>query len=186
MIERAASFMGSDKIRYLIFINGRWRWRPTRAMRRAGFRLINLSVGLRVDGRPVPSAADVAQAAALNADWDRHRRGDPATAVTEKACPRGSIGEAYRRVMAARAADRAARGIVWSNEQHVATTGRGHGNGSNRCLAIATPRRSPHEHLIGDTEPGIIGFGHWWRRRSRRARRTGSSRCGVRFGRRWL
>ena len=24
--------VGRDKVRYFIFINGRWRWRPTKAM----------------------------------------------------------------------------------------------------------------------------------------------------------
>jgi hypothetical protein len=158
VIGRAASFMGSDKIRYLIFINGRWRWRPTRAMRRAGFRLINLSVGLRVDGRPVPSAADVAQAVALNGDWDRHRRGEPATAVAEKACPRGSIGEAYRRVMAAREADRAARGIVWSNEQHSRDDWPRAWKWIEPLFGDCDPKTITHELLIGDPSRGITGL----------------------------
>ena len=33
------SDMGKDKIRYLLFVSGRWRWQPTRAMRARGFKL---------------------------------------------------------------------------------------------------------------------------------------------------
>ena len=64
MIGHAVSSMRTDRIRYFLFINGRWRWRPTKAVRNAGFRLV-----------PVPSPKDVAAAIRLNEDWDRHRRG---------------------------------------------------------------------------------------------------------------
>ena len=29
--------LGRDKIRYFLYLNGRWRWRPTKAMRAQGF-----------------------------------------------------------------------------------------------------------------------------------------------------
>jgi hypothetical protein len=32
--------VGRDTIRYFLYLNGRWRWRPTRAMRAQGFGLV--------------------------------------------------------------------------------------------------------------------------------------------------
>jgi hypothetical protein len=56
--------MGSDqiKVRYLFFKDGAWRWRPTKTMRAAGFRTVKLSAGRMIDGRPAPSAPDIARA----------------------------------------------------------------------------------------------------------------------------
>jgi hypothetical protein len=34
--------MGHDKIRYLVYSKGRWRWQPTRAMRKHGFQNVKL------------------------------------------------------------------------------------------------------------------------------------------------
>src|SRR5215467_5014248 len=102
VIGHAASSMGTDRIRYFLFINGRWRWRPTKAMRKAGFRLVNLGTGSTIDGRHVPSPEDVVAAIRLNEDWDRQRRGLPSRDVERHAYPRGSIGEAYLRIMALR------------------------------------------------------------------------------------
>ena len=53
--------MGTDRIRYLLFLKGRWRWRPTKTMRAAGFRMVNLSHGLLVNGRPAPTAVTLAK-----------------------------------------------------------------------------------------------------------------------------
>ena len=58
--------MGNDKIRYLVFVNGRWRWRPTKSMRAAGFRMINLGPGILEGGRSRPSPEDKAKAIRLN------------------------------------------------------------------------------------------------------------------------
>jgi hypothetical protein len=74
-------------------------------MRDAGFRLINLSPGLLLEGERVPAQEDKNRALALNEDWDRHRMGLPALAV-EQYHPKGSIGDNYLRAMALREQDR--------------------------------------------------------------------------------
>jgi hypothetical protein len=117
-----ASLVGRDRIRYLIYINGRWRWRPTAAMRKAGFRLLTLGRGgpLRdADGTPLPSAEDQARAVALNLEWDRFRRGSaPAPGHTDqRRYPAGTVGAAYQRAMRLREAERKAKGTVWTKEQ---------------------------------------------------------------------
>src|SRR5688572_6497834 len=109
--------MGKDRPRYLVFINGRWRWHPSKKMRAAGFHLVNLSKGTCVDGRPEPLLEDKAEALRLNEDWDRYRRGLPPEAVEENSYPVGSIGEAYLRIMRFREQERRAKGVVWSKEQ---------------------------------------------------------------------
>jgi hypothetical protein len=109
--------MGQDKVRYLVYSYGRWRWQPGPVVRAAGFHNVNLGPGLIVDGKPVPSAEDKARAIRLNEDWERHRRGLPRKAVEERSYPPGSIGEAYLRVMRLREAERQSRNIVWTTEQ---------------------------------------------------------------------
>jgi len=86
--------MGKDKIRYLLFKDGRWIWRPTSAMRRAGFHTIKLGPGLVIDGERFPSPEDAARATELNQDWDRHRRGLPPVSLRAK-YPPGSVGDGY-------------------------------------------------------------------------------------------
>ena len=108
--------LGHDRIRYLVRLHGRWRWRPTKVMRAAGFRMIHLSSGVEVDGRNLPSAADISRAVALNTDWDRARRGLPALAVEERLYPEGSIGCGYLRAMRMRAEERTAKNKVWTSE----------------------------------------------------------------------
>jgi hypothetical protein len=110
--------MGEDRIRYLVFVCGRWRWRPTASMRRHGFELVTMGrggPGLDSKGRPVPSPADKTRAITLNADWDRVRTG--AQEAAEKVYPPGSLGEAYKRAMLLRAAERKKKRIVWTKEQ---------------------------------------------------------------------
>jgi hypothetical protein len=116
--DYAASNMGTDNIRYFLFLCGRWRWRPTKAMREAGFKLVTMGSGTIVDGRRVPSLEDKARAITLNEDSDRHRRGLPARVVEERTFPSGSVGESCLRAMGLRAAERKARGIAWTKEQH--------------------------------------------------------------------
>lgn len=98
-----------DTIRYFLFLNGRWRWRPTKAMRAKGFRLVTF-------GRDA-SAADMARAIALNEEWDRVRRGQAEQAASEPVYPIGSYGDGYQRAMKLRQAERIAKGDVQSNEQ---------------------------------------------------------------------
>lgn len=113
--------VGKDKIRYLIFINGRWRWRPTKAMRQRGFKLITLGRGgplLDGDGNPEPSADDVKRARELNMAWDRVRTGQQEAAPRQATSyPEGSVGHAYERALELRRAARLAKGIVWTKEQ---------------------------------------------------------------------
>jgi hypothetical protein len=109
--------MGTDRIRYLVFVCGRWRWRPTKTMRAAGFQLINLSKGIVVEGINLPTAEDKNRAIELNEAWDRHRRGLEPAAPKPK-YPLGSLGDAYLRAMALREAERKNKGITWTKEQH--------------------------------------------------------------------
>ncbi|GAB4072683.1 hypothetical protein KHC28_00750 [Ancylobacter sonchi] len=100
--------MGTDKIRYLVFVCGKWRWRPTAAMRAKGFALRSFGATL--------TAADRAEALRLNEEWDRLRRGIEPT-VTRKTFPRGSIGEGYMRARAIRAQERRDAGQSRTAEQ---------------------------------------------------------------------
>jgi hypothetical protein len=110
MRELHASDMGEDRIRYLLFVSGRWRWRPTKAMRERGFRLVTFGKGL--------AAQDKARAIALNAEWDRVRTAaQPVAGDPEHAYPFGSVGDGYQRALKLRAAERAAKGIVRTKEQ---------------------------------------------------------------------
>ena len=99
----------SDQIRYLLFLNGRWRWRPTATMRAKGFKLVTF-------GREA-TAADKARALALNDEWDRVRRGQSVQAGAEPIYPIGSYGDGYQRAMKLRAAERVTRDKTQSKEQ---------------------------------------------------------------------
>jgi hypothetical protein len=114
--------LGKDRIRYFIYLCGRWRWRPTKAMRAMGFGLVTMGrggPGKDEDGNPEASLADKNRALALNAEWDRVRfGGDPKqTRTTLKVYPAGSVGDGYQRAMALRKAERLSKGISWTNEQ---------------------------------------------------------------------
>jgi hypothetical protein len=133
--------MGKDKIRYLCFVNGRWRWRPTPKMQAAGFRDIHLGRGHIVDGEPVPLPEDIAKALALNRDWDRHRKGLPPLEA-QSAYPPGSIGDGYERAMRLREAERKNQGKVWTSEQRSRDD---------------WPRAWKHiEPLLGDCDPKTV------------------------------
>lgn len=100
--------MGTDKIRYLVFVSGRWRWRPTATMRAHGFRLVTF-------GRTL-DAEDKAKAIRLNEDWDRIRTGiEPS--FKRKVWPRGSVGEGYERARGIRMREREAKGQKLTTEQ---------------------------------------------------------------------
>lgn len=101
--------MGTDKIRYLVFVSGRWRWRPTATMRKHGFRLVTFG--------PTLTAGDKATAIRLNEDWDRIRSGrEPA--IKRKIWPRGSVGDGYERARGLRATERKAKGQHLTSEQN--------------------------------------------------------------------
>lgn len=104
--------MGSDKIRYLVFANGRWRWQPTKAMREYGFHTIKLSRGgpdIDPGGRPRPTNQDKTKAVAMNGEWDSARLGLPSQtpAGASGRYPTGSVGDGFYRSMALRKAARA-------------------------------------------------------------------------------
>jgi hypothetical protein len=114
--------LGKDTIRYFLFINGRWRWRPTKTMRGLGFGLVTMGrggPGVDADGNPEASLADEQRAIALNNAWDRVRSGaaQAPARTTLKVYPAGSVGDAYQRAMALRKAERLAKGVVWTKEQ---------------------------------------------------------------------
>jgi len=102
--------MTTDKIRYLRFLNGQWRWRPEAYMRAYGFKLTTLG--------PEKTASVIARAAALNEEWDRVKRG-AALAAQSIAIkyPPGTIGDGYTRAMESRAADRAEAGKPQTKDQ---------------------------------------------------------------------
>jgi hypothetical protein len=114
--------LGRDKHRYFLFINGRWRWRPTKAMKAYGFKLVTMGrggPGIDPDGNPAPSLEDRQRAEKLNDDWDKVRTGQVSVPArtTLVAYADGSIGRGYQRAMELRKAERKAKGIVWTNEQ---------------------------------------------------------------------
>jgi hypothetical protein len=143
--------MGSDriKIRYVVFKRGHWVWRPTRTMRAAGFRPVHLSAGYIVDGKRVMSALDIERARALNAEWDRHRRGLPPLAP-RRGYPSGSIGEGYERALRLREAERKAKGVVWSTEQHSRDDWPRAWKWIGPLFADCDPKTVQPEQLIGD------------------------------------
>jgi hypothetical protein len=99
--------MGTDKPRYLVCIKGSFYWRPTPRMKRAGFQ-----------DRPLGKNELQAklEATRLNAEWDADRygeRNDRGIMVY----PHGSLGQAYNRTLALRAAERKSKGIIWTRQQ---------------------------------------------------------------------
>lgn len=114
--------VGKDKIRYFLYLYGRWRWRPTKAMRAQGFGLVTMGKGgpgLDAEGYPQASVEDQRRAIELNRAWDQVRAGHlsaPAK-TTLKTYPEGSVGHGYQRAMELRKAERLAKGIVWTSRQ---------------------------------------------------------------------
>ena len=85
-------------------------------MRKAGFETVKLSPGHIVNGQREPSTDDKQRAIEMNAAWDRHRLGlEPSTRSGNLP---GSIGEGYHRAVLMRQAERQAKGITWTAEQH--------------------------------------------------------------------
>jgi hypothetical protein len=76
-------------------------------MRSHGFQLVNFG--------PELTTSDLARAIALNDEWDRVRLG--VAPASEEVFPPGTIGDGYQRAMQLRAAERAAKGIVWTKDQ---------------------------------------------------------------------
>ena len=101
------SDMGKDKIRYLLFVSGRWRWQPTRAMRARGFKLTTFGKEL--------SAADRARAIALNAEWDQVERRPSGACRGSAILSIGTVGDGYQRAVNLRASERD-KGIIWTKE----------------------------------------------------------------------
>lgn len=121
-IEASQPSLGKDQIRYFLYLNGRWRWRPTKAMRGQGFGLVTMGRGgpsLDAEGNPVASSADQQRAMDLNRAWDKVRAGHASAPArtTLKHYPEGSVGDAYQRAMALRKALRVKNGVIWTKEQ---------------------------------------------------------------------
>ena len=151
--------MGNDRIRYLIFLRGRWRWRPTKKMRTAGFRLITLGPGTVADGKRVATAEEKARAVKLNDEWDRWRRGLPEPRAGGLRYPRGSIGEAYLRVMQLREAERQSKGIEWTREQKSRDDWPRAWRWIEPLFGDCDPRTVTPEQLIGDPcRPDVLGL----------------------------
>ena len=99
--------MGTDVPRYLVRVKGCYYWRPTPRMAAAGFQRRTL-------GKDEVHAKR--EAIRLNAEWDRYRRGT--TDESElMVYPPGSLGEAFNRALALRAAERKSKGKSWNAEQ---------------------------------------------------------------------
>jgi len=118
----ADNSLGQDKVRYFLYLQGRWRWRPTRAMKAHGFGLVTMGrggPGTDADGNPEPSLDDKKRAIELNRAWDQVRAGHVSAPArtTLVTYPEGSVGHAYQRAMELRKAARVASGIIWTKEQ---------------------------------------------------------------------
>jgi hypothetical protein len=113
--------MGHDRIRYFLVLEGRWRWRPSKTMRAAGFTIVAMGKGgpaLDADGNPAASVADKRRAIELNQEWDSVRLGHrPRQRLDRPIFAKGSVGDGYLRAMAMRKAERAQKGITWTKEQ---------------------------------------------------------------------
>src|SRR6516225_9083952 len=98
-----AESMGADFPRYLVLVKGCHYWRPTPRMMAAGFQRRTL-------GKDEVHAKR--EAIRLNAEWDRYRRGT--TDESElMVYPPGSLGEAFNRALALRAAERKSKRKTW-------------------------------------------------------------------------
>lgn len=106
--------MGKDKIRHLIFMEGRWRYKPSAKMKPHGFRFTTLSKGVVISGENLPSAEDKLRAIGFNDEWDRIRNGEM---ISKPRWPSGSVGEAYERASKLRSAGRAAKGEKRTKDQ---------------------------------------------------------------------
>jgi hypothetical protein len=113
--------MGQDSIRYFLFLEGRWRWRPTKTMREAGFKIVPMGRGgpeKDADGNPAASIQDKQRAIELNAEWDAVRLGfQPPRKLDRPIFAVGSVGDAYQRAIALREGERRQKGIFWNAEQ---------------------------------------------------------------------
>ncbi|MGY4294591.1 hypothetical protein ACVWXN_002686 [Bradyrhizobium sp. i1.4.4] len=116
------SDMGQDRIRYFLYLEGRWRWRPTKRMRDCGLTIVAMGKGgpgLDADGNPAASVADKRRAIELNSEWDQVRAGGtPRGRLFRPQFAPGSVGDGYYRALDMREAERKARGITWTKEQH--------------------------------------------------------------------
>jgi hypothetical protein len=109
--------MGEDRIRYLLFLSGRWRWRPTKAMRKRGFQLVTFE---REPGDSETAAGPKAKTRAieLNTEWDQVRKGAPAPQPAPVVIyPPGSVGDGYQRAIALRGEMRKAKGVSVTKDQ---------------------------------------------------------------------
>ena len=154
----AYSAMGKDQIRYLVFSYGRWRWQPTKAMREAGFRLINLGSGIDINGKRAPSASDKARAIEQNEAWDRWRRSLPAGQAVAHRYPHGSVGAGYLRAIALRETERHAKGVVWTSEQRSRDDWPRAWKWIGPLFGDCDPKTVTPELLIGDPARGIVGL----------------------------
>ncbi|MCP4560759.1 MAG: hypothetical protein GY873_41025 [Bosea sp.] len=106
--------MGKDKIRHLIFMGRRWRYKPSKDMKPHGFRFTTLSAGVVIAGKNYPSAQDKTRAIGWNAEWDQIRCGET---TSRPRWPTGSVGEAYDRALRLRAATRVTKGQRQTKDQ---------------------------------------------------------------------
>jgi hypothetical protein len=148
--------VAKDKIRHFLFLNGRWRWRPTKKMRELGFRLVSMGRGYLVEGERLASVEDRQRAIALNDEWDLVRTGR--AGAPRPQYPPGSIGEAYTRIMKIREADRKAKGIVWTKEQESRDDWPRAWKWIGKFFATVNPRTVQAEHLIGDVDRNVDGL----------------------------
>jgi hypothetical protein len=114
MTASSACEMGKDNIRHLIFMEGRWRYKPSASMKRHGFKFMTLSKGVIIGGQNHPSAQDKARALGLNDEWDSIRRGE---AINKPRWPAGSVGDAYERALKLRDAARVTKGEKRNKDQ---------------------------------------------------------------------
>src|SRR5262245_61505962 len=134
--------VGHDRLpRYCYLHRRSWTWRPTMAMRAAGFKRIKLGPGIMIDGVPTMGPMEIARAVELNQARDRHPHGLTPALPRSRYLP-GSIGDGYARAMALREQERQANGIAWAKEHH-----------SRDDWPRAWKRNWP---LLGDCEPKTV------------------------------
>lgn len=93
--------MSKNKIRYLVLMRGKWRYRPSDDMKAHGFRFLTFGPELTPDV--------CKRAIELNEEWDQIRRGRKDKAAP--AYPPGSLGEAYVRIRDLKAKERGQKGF---------------------------------------------------------------------------
>ncbi len=184
-----SSAVGKDTIRHFLYLNGRWRWRPTKKMRAAGFHLTNLGRGgPRSRYTRAPGALPGHVARALDSQRGMGQGSHRRRAFTENDLPAQQRGRRLStRAVRLREAERKAKNITWTVDQEKR-------DDWPRAWRWIEP-------VFGDVDPRTVQPDTSWQSTTRRGSRRVLSRCskhrhhqprdiassryGARCGRRW-